>query len=707
MNRKLIIMGLLALVLLTISTCAAQEDNSTESVSELAICEESVLEVANETHISQSSSVNTHIDTASKTDFDVIGDYFKVKLSDSSNNVIKNAKVTFTVNGKTYNQNTDSSGIASLQLRLNDGTYKIVTKYAGNANYKASSLTTTVKITNTRVVDAGLSNSEIQSIIDNAKANNVILFKGSSYSDVSLVITKSLTLLSNSGTTLKSGSSSPVITVKGKSASLTRINGFDIEGAGDGIRVDGSDYVTIINNDITTKGNGIVSLNTKYLNVTGNDIVKNSKSGISIAESSYSYIFNNKITNNNGNGIEIAKSDNIYIHGNTITNNQNGIYLAKKINGINYKVESTNVHINKNTIDNNYEDGILVFYAGKNLKIGSNSISNNKGSGISLAHVQSNTIQSNVIYRNSEHGIRFYDLYQKPSGQEISYNAIYDNRGRDLEAKETYFQENGVRLDVGDNWYTDLGYICPKVDAGYIKFAVKQIGPNKFQASFYDSNGNIASLLPDRTLTYQTGNGQILTMTIKGGTGVFTVDANDGDLIKAVVDKSKRDNIYDSTTKDIPASDGKSPSYEYPTIPNYQIYEDIENGGSNGNSGGTGHGSFANSNSETANSNQKGSDNTGNGTHSQRADPSNNANNPISGESQSYDMQSANSQSGASGAGQFSADSNLESQSVVKQIIIDEDEFFKVTGISFIILLIILTIGLYYREDIREMKSKL
>ena len=46
-------------------------------------------------------------------------------------------------------------------------------------------------------------------------------------------------------------------------------------------------------------------------------------------------------------------------------------------------------------------------------------------------------------------------------------------------------------------------------------------------------------------------------------------------------------------------------------------------------------------------------------------------------------------------------------QSVIKQILIDEDEFYKVTGISFIILLIILTIGAYYREDIREMKSKL
>jgi hypothetical protein len=285
--------------------------------------------------------------------------------------------------------------------------------------------------------------------------------------------------------------------------------------------------------------------------------------------------------------------------------------------------------------------------------------------------------------------------------------SIFDN---------TSHNGNSISLRVDENLGTKrTDYFVIKSGSYTERINISQAGKSATHLSVTTDNVSFSSSGGSRSITVSTdGEWRISTETnswgytsINGNTITLRVDANDGDLIKAVVDKSKRDNIYDSTTKDIPASDGKSPSYEYPTIPNYQIYEDIENGGSNGNSGGTGHGSFANSNSGTANSNQKGSDNTGNGTHSQRADPSNNANNPISGESQSYDMQSANSQSGASGAGQFSADSNLESQSVVKQIIIDEDEFFKVTGISFIILLIILTIGLYYREDIREMKSKL
>ena len=352
MNKKLLIIGLLALILLTLNVSVAHEiDNSTAVNDTLSISDEPVLDATNDSYVLEVSKATTHIEVAGQTDFDVIGDYFKVKLLDGNNNALKNTKVTFTVNGKSYNQNTDSSGIAKLQIRLNDGSYNIVSKFAGNSNYQASSLTTKITMDNTREVESGMSNAQIQSIIDNAKANNVILFKGSSYSNINLIVTKCLTLQSNVGTTLKSGSSSPVITIKGLKASLTKVKGFKIEGSGDGIEVDGADYVTIYNNDITCKCNGVVGLNTKYLNVTKNDIVKNSKSGIILAESTYSYIFNNKITNNGANGIEVAKSSNVYIHGNTISSNgKNGIYLDSKINGKNYGEGPTNLHISKNTI---------------------------------------------------------------------------------------------------------------------------------------------------------------------------------------------------------------------------------------------------------------------------------------------------------------------------------------------------------------------
>ncbi len=701
MNRKTFIVVLLVLVLFSLNFSVAHEiDNSTiEDLS--SSLEEDILTVddANHTMSTATSKINTQIEVVSNTTFDVIGDYFKVKLSDENGNAIGNTKVIFAIPGASYTKSTDNDGIASLQINLNDGSYNITTKFLGNSKYEASSNTTTITVKNTCVVGEGLSNSEIQKIIDNAKDQNVILFKGKSYSNINLVINKRLTLISNSNTVLKSGSSSPVITVKGKSASYTIINGFNIQGNGNGIVVTDSDFVRIIKNDISTKGNGILATGTKYLNITKNDVNKNSKSGIVIADATSTYIFNNNIKSNGANAIEVAKSNNVYIHGNTITNNkQNGVVLSKSADGVNYGEGPKNVQINKNIISKNDKDAILVYYASNKLDINSNTISANHGNGISLAHIGPTTIQSNEISENWENGIQFFDSYVKSENQVISYNAIHSNLHMDVEARDTYYQDTGSRLEIGDNWYTDYPGICPKIKSNNIKFTVTQIGDNLFQALFLDSNGNVASLLPDRTLTYNS-NGKTLSVTISGGAGVFTVDANDGDLIKAVVDNSRRDNNFDGDSLTVQPINGVSPSYVYPDIP----YDGYGNGDGNGKGDGSG-GSASRGNGA---SNQGSSQNTGNSTYSQKTDPSSSANNPVNDVEQSFDTQTSTSAEAASESSSGNAGkSGSQSQSVVKQIIIEEEDIYRVTGISLIVLLIILTIGLYYRDDIKEMNSK-
>ena len=664
-------------------------DNSTSEDSIYQI-DDSTLSVSGDDYtILKESSVKTQIEVESNTTFDVIGDYFKVKLSDEGGNALKNTKVSFSILKKTYSKTTNGNGIASIQINLNDGYYNITTKFNGNSNYESSFLTTPITVNNTRVVDAGLSNSEIQKIIDDAKDKNVILFKAKSYSDINLVIDKRLTFLSKVNTVLKSSSSSPLITIKGKTASYTIIDGFNIRAKGNGIVVKDSDFVRIINNRITTGNNGIVATGTKYINITKNDINKNSKSGIIIGDASSTYIFNNNINGNGADAIELAKSNKVYIHGNTINaNTKNGIVLSKTADGINYGKSPENVYINKNAISKNLGDGILVNNAGDNLNINSNGIEENHGNGISLSHVGSNSIQSNVVYANWENGIKFFDNYAKPNNQEISYNAIYSNLHMDVEAKDTYYQDTGSRLQLGDNWYTDFAGICPKIRSNNIKFAVSQIGANKFQATFTDSNGNIASLLPDRTLKYTTNDGKSVSVTISGGAGVFTVDANNGDLIKATVDNSRRDNKYDSDSQISQPINGVTPSYNYPTIP----YDD-GSGNGNGNGGGDGSG-------DGSSSNQRSSDNTGNTTHSQNSRPSNSGTDQVD-TSQNYETPDTSSEGASAGSS-----GDAQSQSVVKQILLDEDDIFRVTGISFIVLLIILTIGFYYREDIKEMNSK-
>ena len=709
MKKKAFILVLFVLVMFSLNFCVAQEANNVtcDDFTLMSSVGDNSISHSNQTVLKTSSPIKTQIDVKSNTTFDVVGDYFKIKLSDENDIAIKNAQVTFGIGGKTFTKKTNANGVASLQLNLKDGNYKITTKFLGNSDYKSSSKTTTITMSNTRIVDVGLSNSEIQKIIDNAKDRNIILFKGNSYSDINLVIDKRLTLITNSNTVLKSSSSNPVISIKDKSSSSTTIKGFKIRGNGDGIKISDSDYVTVVSNDISTNGNGIVATGTTYLNITKNSIVENSNSGIVIANTISTYIFNNEINENRVNGIELAKSDKIYIHGNSIlNNNQNGILASNSVNGVNYGIGPENLYISKNTINKNKVNGIYIKKAGDNINIKGNVILRNSQNGISITDIGNNVIQSNEI-AYSIVGIKFNDDYLKPKNQDISYNVIHHSSHVAVEARDTYYYDYGEPLVIGDNWFTDDKLLCPKVRSNNMKFVVSQVGPNTFQATFYDSKGNIASLLPDRTLTYEI-DGQKYTMTLSGGTGVFNVDASNGDLVKATVDSSHRDNTYNEDIKSSSnPTNGVSPSYNYPDIPYVPDYEMEGDSGTGSGGNGNGNGNGGNANSGSGQSSQSG-DNIGNSTNGQRSEPSAGTNNPLNDAANANDAQDASSQAGSSEGGLGdSGSAGSQKQSVVKQIIFDEDEFYKVSGILFIILLIICTIILYYRKDIFEMMSEM
>ena len=354
MGKKSLVIIFSLLILITLNTCMAQEINNTaDSIQNTSYKLDYTLSKSN------NDLISTHIDVVSNNTFDVKGDYFKVKLSDKNNNSIKNAQIVFSINGANHKCITNNWGIASFQLKVNDGSYKIISKFNGDSKYKSCLKTTTIYMKNTLIVEKGLNNSEIQHIIDKAKANNVILFKGDSYENVHLLINKRLTLISNSNTVFKSTLPNPVILISGKSSSSTTIKGFKIQSSGNAIEIKNSDYVTIINNEITSKSNAIVANNVNYLNITKNTIVKNSKSAIVIALANHTYITNNKISNNEGSGIVLAKSKYTYIFHNTISNNKHhGIYTLSKIGNVNYGEGPQNLNIAHNTIKNNAKDGI-------------------------------------------------------------------------------------------------------------------------------------------------------------------------------------------------------------------------------------------------------------------------------------------------------------------------------------------------------------
>ena len=78
---------------------------------------------------------------------------YSVKLVDGKSNPIKNAKVVFTCNGKTYTKTTSSSGTASVNLgKLSQGKYTI--KYVHDSYSGSSKITVVSKVTISQLIEA-------------------------------------------------------------------------------------------------------------------------------------------------------------------------------------------------------------------------------------------------------------------------------------------------------------------------------------------------------------------------------------------------------------------------------------------------------------------------------------------------------------------------------------------------------------------------
>lgn len=695
---------------------------------------------------------NAYIDAPDEVAYDVIGKNFEVTLLSKDNKAISNAKIIISIDGQNHELKTDSNGKTSIQIRLDDGQYKVTTKFQGNSQYNSCSKQTMLYINNTKVIGENLSNVEIQNIIDNAKANNVILFKGDLYENVNLIINKRLTLIGNGNTVLKSDLKEAIFEITGKESSLTSISGFNLDSNGDGVKISNSDYVTINNNEITSKGNGIVAENVKYLEIDSNSIKNNAANGIVLAFANDCNIINNEIVSNSENGIALSKSDSIYIYYNKLNRNkENGIYTSDEIDRVYYGSIPSNLHIgnneisgnsengielekigegvtiDSNTINGNSHDGIYISKASDNVNITSNVINNNLGNGISISNIGSNNMHYNLISYNSGSGIKFNYDYALPKNQDIRFNVIIHNPQNEIDASDTIYDHVINRLDIGENWYGGVLNLCPKVRTRNINLTIKQLDVYLFNVTFYNSDNDIVSQLPSRIVTHRVNNGRSQSFVLYNGTGTFERDASDGNVIYVSVDLSTYSIVYKSDDPDFlhleyppyspyvrPIEDVGKP---YPNLPRPGLLEDIsdnnpgEGGNDDGSAGGNGGLIPGNGNGGTSNGNGisgKGNGN-GNGFTSQTGNTNQKT---TSGNGTTMQESSSNSKpsnnigltSNAPSAGEGQA---AENPSVVKKIIIDEENIIRVTGISLIFLLILLTIAFYYRDDIMEMQSKI
>ena len=481
-------------------------------------------------------------------------------LNDFNGKAMANEKVSFSINGNNYTSLTDNDGMAKLTINIEEvKDYTITVSFEGNQMNYGANRTNTLTIregTDISFIDEGLPNKEIQRIIDNSPEGNAIEFLGEKYNDIDLTINKSLTIVSEDSTVLTGRANSPVIRINSD-----HVNVIDLK---------------IIANSKTGESDGILVENSNYVNIV-NNIVNNTLDESKIAD------YDNGSTLLPGYGISIKNSTHINIIHNTINNFESGIYAeysdnltiaASKIQlnnyGIKYGFGNANSEIADNTIIDNIGwyvtdvpegprgYGIFLNNSAVNITIHENNISNNyMGISIDANNSTGIVILSNLIADNSLEGIRFnapYDLAKNAVEPVVTDNAIYRNAEGpslwilgEMSANPMGIYGPGefnpdLQLKIDPNWYgtnslrtwdeesgtVGVGTMCPRIQTSTIRFNITEgETPGSYQINFY-KNGELATNLATfdmyATLNYGSDKQIEIHFDVIGGTATFSFD---------------------------------------------------------------------------------------------------------------------------------------------------------------------------------------
>ncbi|WP_169805427.1 right-handed parallel beta-helix repeat-containing protein [Methanobrevibacter cuticularis] len=347
----------------------------------------------------------------------------------------------------------------------------------------------------------------IQNIIDiNATDGDTLLFKGTSYSHLYLLINKSLNIISEVGTKITGCPQNPneqkAIFVINEGGSGTNISGFNITSTPENstaIFITNSSNVTIKNNTITGNGTG-VKVNTSTNVTVNNNTITNSKTGINITDSN-----NTKIINN------------------TITGNEEGIRFSGN---------TSNSEISKNNISKNKEYGIMFegpeINTHRNVKINYNYINDNEhNSGIYINSSYPNmNISSNMITNNGRHGICMDYGANKTGNPIIEYNYILGNKGFNDFAIQRINTSDDDRLPltIGYNFYgtssRSLLPLCAKTDTGIIYTKLEKISNGLYKISYLtaDTNTLVKEMIAHDVKVYL--NDEFKNVLVSNGAGI-------------------------------------------------------------------------------------------------------------------------------------------------------------------------------------------
>ena len=597
-------------------------------------------------------------------DADLLGDnlQYNATISSVNNTPLDNQTVIFSVNGMNYSRITDVNGTAFLNIRLNDGIYSISTIFR-DANNEELINNNTIYVSHAEgtLIKDNLSGSEIQKIIDGANPGDSLIFAGDTYNDVAIDVNKSLNIISIVKSAFNGNRNAPVIRV---SSNNVKISNFVISSGSEGIRLNNVDNVTISYNDIVDNYRGIYLKNSSNTNISANSF-KNNYDGIYFDED----VVGTQIISN-----YMSHSEN------------NAVYFAKS---------GSNTNMSYNILEYN-ENGIFFDMDGD----------------------ENINIQSNSIQRNKDNGIYFGENYRKTNETGvlgISDNSIVYNKGFNILARDSIY----MNIGIGDNYVASdnprFNGVCEK-----IKF-------NKYHMTVNQGNGNTLSVnvegISTDTILRVSYNGGRNWQTVNLVNGQATLDVSNGDG-NVVFDYYGEHNnnyyndqipTYVPPTPDTPVVP-EVPDTPTPVTPDIPEVPDTptpvtpgESSQGNGNASGQstvdGKGNVPSQSEAVQGNGTTSSPNSGSSQPQSNVANSNNAIEDVSSQSaESSSSQAASQAVSSDSASQSSSEANSK-ESVAKVLSIDE-EVVRIAGLSFIVLLIIAVIGLYYRDDVEYMLNK-
>lgn len=653
--RKRILMILLILIFFTsLGSAVAVEDNALSDLSNLSV------DVSSDSISSQDDVIDSDMDETIKDESNIV---------DSADSIVEISDVSGNSNNKKSKDilsSTDDSSKNNHDVLL--------TQSDSSASLLKSPQTIIIK--DASYYDGSI-NVYVQDLIDDVAAGSTIQFTGSSYENIYLKISKPLNIISKSGTVIKNIFNIPVFTIL-PGGSGTNISGFTTNLAGSFVDASDVSGIRISGNKISTKRNGIV-FNGVYDSSISSNVFSSFKIAIDISKSGGIAISKNNITPIHGNNIginlkDISSKKGISILNNNITSNDRRVEAT----GIYFGKDACNVLVKGNTIRKWYT-AIDFPCSVNNVTIINNTISDNGDGVIIQGWINDFTFNKNLVTGNSRVGVLFdYDFMGTKGNFTLENNFFSYNGALDLQNK------GDQAVSIGKNFAKNR---CYRVGMKYgFNIRSRQSG-SKYYFSVVDRYGNAVSGLPNFSAVL-TVNGRSYTVNFINSVAYLDIGSGAGGKGSSSSSLNVgEDNRQFSQWGQFDQVDSEEMEYYE------QLYKELlkslsSNSQSSSNSDSQSNPSHGNP------QNQSGSGDSG----SSSGDYSINSNGVLSGSSGSAGV-SASSSAGPSPS------SDVPESASAKTLSID-DETFRVIGVGGLVLLIILVIGLYYREDIMEMMKE-